>query len=140
MSMGPAFLFLARAAGIALAIALLPTLAVVCVAEKRRGYYAIAGMLGGVVGGFGGAAALFLGLWLSCWGQTQGCNTAQGDMGLLVSFPAGAFLGSIAALVGVRVVSKDDSRKKRMAMMALLLAAWGAVMLLCTWWLRCPRS
>lgn len=136
MSTGSAFSYLAGVIGVALAITLLPTLTVVCAAETRRGYYAIAGMLGGVVGGFGGAAALFLGLWLSCWGQTKGCNTAQGDMGLLVSFPAGDFLGSVAALVGVQVFFGEYSRKKRMTMMALLLAVWGAAMLLCAWMAR----
>jgi hypothetical protein len=90
---------------IALLIALVPTLLVTVVAEGRRWHYAIAGLLGGVAGGFSGAASLFLGLWFGCRGQVQDCNTAQGDMGLLVTFPVGSFLGCLIALLCMRLYS-----------------------------------
>lgn len=90
---------------IALLIALVPTLLVAFAAKNRRWHYAIAGLLGGVVGGFSGAASLFLSLWFGCRGQVQGCNTAQGDMGLLVTFPVGSLLGCLVALLCMRIYS-----------------------------------
>jgi hypothetical protein len=90
---------------IALLIALIPTLLVTFAAETRRWHYAIAGLLGGVVGGFSGAASLFLSFWFGCRGQVQGCNTAQGDMGLIFTFPVGSFLGCVIALLCMRFYS-----------------------------------
>jgi hypothetical protein len=90
---------------IALLIALVPTLLVTFAVETRRWHYAIAGLLGGVTGGFSGAASLFLSLWFGCRGQVQGCNTALGDMGLLVTFPVGSFLGCLVALLCMRLYS-----------------------------------
>lgn len=83
---------------IALLIALVPTLGVTFAVEKHRWHYAIAGLLGGVVGGFSGATSLFLSFWLACRGHVQSCNTAQGDMGLLVTFPVGSFVGCLVCL------------------------------------------
>ena len=88
---------------IALLIALLPTLFVTFAVETRRLQYAIAGLLGGVAGGFCGATSLFLSFWFGCQGQVQSCNTAQGDMGLLVTFPAGSLAGCLIALAWTRL-------------------------------------
>ncbi len=88
---------------IALLIALVPTLLVTVAVEKRRWHYAIAGLLGGGSGGFSGVASLFLSFWLGCQGQVQDCNTAQGDMGLLVTFPVGSLLGCLVALLCMRL-------------------------------------
>jgi hypothetical protein len=88
---------------IALLIALLPTLLVSFAAETRGWQYAVAGLLGGVAGGFCGATSLFLSFWFACRGQVQGCNTAQGDMGLLVTFPLGSFIGCLLALAWTRL-------------------------------------
>jgi hypothetical protein len=88
---------------IALLIALVPTLFVTFAVETRRWQYAIAGLLGGVAGGFCGATSLFLSFWFACRGQVQGCNTAQGDMGLLVTFPLGSFVSCLVALAWTRL-------------------------------------
>jgi hypothetical protein len=64
----------------------------------RRWYYASAGLLGGLAGEFCGAGSLFLSLFLSCRGEPKPCNSAQGDMGLLITLPLGSFLGSLIAL------------------------------------------
>src|ERR1700732_1195823 len=90
------------ASWIALLIALVPTLVVACVVAMRRWQYVIAGLLGGVAGGFCGAASLFLSFWFACRGHVQGCNTAQGDMGLLVTFPLGSLLGCLVGLLSTR--------------------------------------
>jgi hypothetical protein len=82
---------------IALAIALLPTLLVSIAAENHKKQYALAGLLGGVAGEFCGTSSLFLSLWLYCRKQAQ-CNTAQGDMGLIVTVPLGSFIGCLLAL------------------------------------------
>jgi hypothetical protein len=83
---------------IALLIALVPTLFVTFAIGARHWQYAIAGLLGGVTGGFCGATSLFLSFWFACRGHVQSCNTAQGDMGLLVTFPLGSFAGCLVAL------------------------------------------
>jgi|HubBroStandDraft_5_1064220.scaffolds.fasta_scaffold217805_2 hypothetical protein len=65
---------------------------------KRRWQYFVPGLLGGVAGEFCGVGSLFLSLWFSCLGKGPSCNTAQGDMGLMITVPTGAFLGSLLAL------------------------------------------
>jgi hypothetical protein len=90
---------------IALLIALAPTLFVASMAKSRRWHYRVAGLLGGIAGGFGGAASLFLSLWFGCRWQAHGCNDAQGDMGLLVTFPVGSFVGCLVALLCMRLYS-----------------------------------
>lgn len=90
---------------IALLIALIPTLSVVFAVETRRWHYAISGLLGGVAGGFFGAASLFLSLVFACGGKVEGCNTAQGDMGLLVTFPLGSLVGCLVGLMCMRLYS-----------------------------------
>jgi len=82
---------------IALAIALVPTLFASIAAENHGKQYALAGLLGGVAGEFCGTGSLFLSLWISCRNQAQ-CNTAQGDMGLIVTVPLGSFIGCLLAL------------------------------------------
>jgi hypothetical protein len=95
---------------IALAIALLPTLFVSIAAETHGWQYAIAGLLGGVVGESCGTASLFLSFWLSCRNQAQ-CNTAQGDMGLIVVVPVGTIIGCVLALSWTRITLRipEDS-------------------------------
>ena len=84
---------------VALLIGCLPTLlAMAAAAKPRRLQYLIAGFLGSVGGEFCGVASLFLSLWLSCRGQSQYCNSAQGDMGLIITVPAGSLLGCVFAL------------------------------------------
>jgi hypothetical protein len=65
----------------------------------RRRHYFIAGLLGGVAGEFSGVASLFLSLWIGCLGQGSYCNTAQGDMGLIVTVPVGSLAGTLIALL-----------------------------------------
>lgn len=91
---------------VALLIALVPTLFVTFAVETRGWQYAVAGLLGGVAGGFCGAASLFLSFWIACRGQVQGCNAAQGDMGLFVTFPLGSFVGCLVALAWTRFTLK----------------------------------
>lgn len=86
---------------IALGIALMPTLFVSIAAETHGWQYAVAGLLGGVVGEFCGTGSLFLSFWLSCRNQPQ-CNTAQGDMGLIVVVPVGSIIGCLLALFWTR--------------------------------------
>jgi hypothetical protein len=88
---------------IALFIALVPTLFVTIAVETHRWLYAIAGLLGGVAGGFCGAASLFLSFSFACRDQVQGCNSAQGDMGLLFTFPLGSFVGCLLALAWTKL-------------------------------------
>jgi hypothetical protein len=88
---------------IALLIALVPTLFVFFAVATRRWHYVISGLLGGIAGGFCGAASLFLSFWFACRGHIQGCNTAQGDMGLLVTFPLGSLLGCLVGLLSMRL-------------------------------------
>jgi hypothetical protein len=83
---------------IALAIAFLPTLIVVVAAETRRWQYGIAGMLGGIAGEFCGIGSLFLSFWFACGNKAYVCNTAQGDMGLIITIPLGSFIGCLLAL------------------------------------------
>jgi hypothetical protein len=80
-------------------IASLPTgFAFAIAPTKRRWQYVVAGLLGGVAGEFCGVGSLFLSLWFFCLGKGQSCNTAQGDMGLIITVPVGAFFGSLLAL------------------------------------------
>jgi hypothetical protein len=114
---------------IALLIALLPTLLVTIATETRRWHYAVAGLLGGVVGGFSGAASLFLSFWFACRGQVQGCNTAQGDMGLLITFPLGALLGCLVALLCMRLYSGPHSFRNWAYAIASQLAFWAGMII-----------
>jgi hypothetical protein len=115
---------------IALLIALVPTLLVTFVAETRRWHYAVAGLLGGVAGGFSGAASLFLSLWFGCRGQVQGCNTAQGDMGLLVTFPVGSLLGCLVALLCMRLYSGPRPFRNWAYALVSQLAFWTTMIIL----------
>jgi hypothetical protein len=115
---------------IALLIALVPTLVVTFGTQSRRSHYAVAGLLGGIAGGFGGAAALFLSLWIACPGQNQACNTAQGDMGLLVTFPAGSFLGCIVALLCMRLYSGPSPYRNWAYAISSQLAFWAIMIIL----------
>ena len=76
----------------------------------RRWHYAIAILSGGVTGEVCGVGSLFLSLWLSCQGHSP-CNTAQGDMGLIVTVPVGSFLGTLLAIgwtwLTLRIPSKS---------------------------------
>jgi hypothetical protein len=84
---------------IAFLIACVPTLVVSATAAKsHRLPYLIAGLAGGIAGEFCGTSALFLSLWYGCLGQGQSCNTAQGDMGLIVTIPVGSLLGCLVAM------------------------------------------
>ena len=115
---------------IALLIALVPTLLVTSAVETRRWQYAVAGLLGGVAGGFSGAASLFLSLWFSCRGQVQGCNTAQGDMGLLVTFPLGSFIGCLVALLCMRLYSGPRPLQNWAFAVASQIAFWVTMIIL----------
>ena len=84
---------------IGLLIACVPAgLAFASAPRLRRRQYFVGGLLGGVAGEFCGVGSLFLSLWIGCLGQGQFCNTAQGDMGLIVTVPVGSLLGSLLAL------------------------------------------
>jgi hypothetical protein len=84
---------------IAVLFACLPTgFAFAIAPTKHRLQYVVAGLLGGVAGEFCGVASLFLSLWFYCRGQGQSCNTAQGDMGLIITVPVGSFFGSLLAV------------------------------------------
>jgi hypothetical protein len=88
-----------RFSWIAILISCVPTLVVFSAAAKpNRLQYLIAGLLGGIAGEFCGTSALFLSLWYGCLGQGQSCNTAQGDMGLIVTIPVGSLLGCLLAM------------------------------------------
>jgi MFS family permease len=119
-----------RFSGIALLIALVPSLLVTLVAARRRWHYAVAGLLGGVAGGFSGAASLFLSFWFACRGQVQGCNTAQGDMGLIVVFPLGSFVGSLLGLLCTRLYSGPRPFRNWTYAIASQLAFWAAMIVL----------
>ena len=86
---------------IALLIACVPALGVFAAAKATRFQYLVAGLLGGIVGEFCGTSALFLSMWYGCLGQGQSCNTAQGDMGLIVTIPAGSLLGCVLAMLWI---------------------------------------
>ena len=120
-----AFMF----AWVSLLLALVPTLCVTLAVDSRRCHYAIAGLLGGVVGGFCGAASLFLSLWFSCLGQIQGCNTAQGDMGLLITFPLGSFLGCPVALLCIRLYSGPSHFRNWAYAIGSQVAFWSVMVL-----------
>ena len=115
---------------IALLIALLPTLFVASVVKTRRMQYVVAGLLGGVTGGFCGAASLFLSLWFACRGQVQGCNTAQGDMGLLITFPLGSLAGCLVALLSLRLYSGPSLFRNWAYAIASQVAFWAATIML----------
>lgn len=88
-----------RFSWLALLIASVPSgIASLIAPDGRRRQYLIAGLLGGIAGESCGVGSLFLGLWLSCLKEPQPCNTAQGDMGLIVTFPVGSILGSLLAI------------------------------------------
>ena len=81
---------------VAVVIALIPTaIAFAIVSVERRWRYVFAGILGGVAGEACGVASLFLSLWMFCRGQGQYCNTAQGDMGLIITVPVGSLCGCL---------------------------------------------
>jgi hypothetical protein len=82
---------------IGLLIAVLPSIFAMAIAERDRLQYLIVGLLGGIAGESCGVASLFLSLYFSCLGQ-QNCNTAQGDMGLLITLPVGSILGCLFTL------------------------------------------
>lgn len=112
---------------IALLIALIPTLFVAfAIVDIRRWHYVVAGLLGGVGGGFCGAAALFLSLWFSCRDQVQSCNTAQGDMGLLVTFPLGSLAGCLVALLCMQLCSSSHPLRTWAYWISSQLAIWAA--------------
>jgi Na+/H+-translocating membrane pyrophosphatase len=115
---------------IALLIALAPALLLASVAETRRWHYGIAGLLGGVIGGFGGAASLFLSLWFGCRGQGAACNTALGDMGLLVTFPAGSFFGCLVAPLCMRIFSGLRPLRRWAYAIGSQIAFWSIMILL----------
>jgi len=95
---------------IALLIAILPTTLVMAAAERHhRLQYLIVGVLGSVAGEFCGVASLFLSLWFSCLGRGQACNTAQGDMGLIITLPVGSLLGCLFALFWTRATLRIAS-------------------------------
>jgi hypothetical protein len=80
-------------------IACLPAVFGFAIAPAKRRWQCVATvLLGGIAGEFCGVGFLFLSLWLSCLGKGQSCNTAQGDMGLMITVPAGTFCGSLLAL------------------------------------------
>lgn len=77
---------------IALLIALLPTLLVTIATETRRWHSGIAGLLGGVVGGFSGAASLFLSFFgLLAEGRFKDATLHKETWGCLSLFPSGPF-------------------------------------------------
>jgi len=116
---------------IALLIALVPTLFVTfAIVDTRRWHYAIAGLLGGLGGGFCGAASLFLSLWFSCRGHVQGCNTAQGDMGLLVTFPLGSLAGCLVGLLFMNLYSVHHPFRSWAYWISSQLAIWAATTML----------
>jgi hypothetical protein len=79
----------------------LPTLAAFAIASHgNRLRYLIGGFLGGFAGECCGVTSLFLSSWFSCR-TNPSCNTAQGDMGLILSVPAGSLLGCILGICWV---------------------------------------
>jgi hypothetical protein len=44
-----------------------------------------------------GITSVFLSFWFECRAYPA-CNTAQGDLGLIITVPLGSFLGSVLAL------------------------------------------
>jgi hypothetical protein len=115
---------------VAVLIALTPTLFVTFSVRTRRLHYAISGLLGGVVGGFCGAASLFLSLSFACRGQLQACNTAQGDMGLLIPFPVGSLVGCLVALLCMRLYSSPRPFRNWAYSIASQIAFWAIVTIL----------
>jgi len=115
---------------IALLIALVPTLLVSFAVSTRRWQYLIAGLLGGVAGGFCGAASLFLSFWFACQGHVQGCNTAPGDMGLLVTFPLGSLFGCVVGLLSMRLYSGPQLFRNWALSIASQLAFWATMTIL----------
>jgi hypothetical protein len=81
---------------VALLIAAVPTLVAFVISSRKQ--YLVSGFLGGLAGEFCGVGSLFLSFWFSCRGQGQSCNTAQGDMGLMITAPVGSLLGCLLAL------------------------------------------
>jgi MFS family permease len=115
---------------IALLIAFVPTLFVSLVVATRRWQYIIAGLLGGVAGGLCGAASLFLSFWFACRGHVEGCNTAQGDMGLLVTFPVGSLLGCLVGLFSMRLYSGPRPSRNWLLSIASQVAFWATMTIL----------
>jgi hypothetical protein len=116
---------------VTLLLAAVPTLFITFVfITGRRWEHAIAGLLGGVGGGFCGAAALFLSLWLSCRDVPTGCNTAQGDMGLLVTFPVGSIAGCLIALLCMNRISSSSRFKNWVYWIGSQIAIWATTTIL----------
>jgi hypothetical protein len=107
---------------IAALIAFLPILFAFSIASRpRRFRYLVAGILGAIAGESCGVFSLFLSLWLYCRARPN-CNTAQGDMGLLVTLPIGTLAGCILSLVWTRAIRgalERSSESERSALSSL---------------------
>jgi hypothetical protein len=117
---------------VALLISALPTLLVVCLAE-RRWDYGIGGVTGGIVGGFCGAASLFLSLKLDCQFHGHDCHDGQAGMGVLTTFPVGALLGCLIGLLSIRLYSSADSSRDRIMAALTQVAFWAVAVLASAW-------
>jgi MFS family permease len=88
---------------VSLLIALVPSLLVASATGARRWHYAVAGLLGGVAGGFSGTASIYLSLWLGCRSQVPAGKAAPEVLGLFIAFPVGSLLGCLVALLSMRL-------------------------------------
>ena len=97
---------------IAVPIALVTTWAIAGCSRMQRRSYWIAGMLGGLIGEFCAANALFLSFSLRCRHQIS-CNTAQGELALIFLIPlgtcSGGFLASFLTWLTLRITEISPS-------------------------------
>jgi hypothetical protein len=115
---------------VALAIALVPSLLVASAPGARRWHYAIAGLLGGVTGGFNGTATIYLSLWLACRGRVHACNAAPEALGLLIAFPVGSLLGCLVGLLCMHLYSGPGPLRNWAYAIGSQLAFWATMIFL----------
>ena len=117
---------------IAAIIACIPTLFAFAVGSPtRRLQYLIAGFAGGLAGETCGVTSLFLSMWFECRAYPV-CNTAQGDMGLIVTVPVGTLIGCVFSIWWVRFMqihfraarSETNARPKWSYIVSIAVAVW----------------
>jgi hypothetical protein len=113
---------------IAALIAFVPILLVFAIGSRPRFRYVTAGILGAIAGESCGVTSLFLSFWFYCRARPS-CNTAQGDMGLLITLPLGTLAGLALSLFWTWAIRRvlDPSTESEQSAVSSGLRKWTCV-------------